>query len=291
MKTSELISEADNPFDAIKELNVEFKALAADVDLTLVAGMGWPNITQKGGWFGGGLGQKGGSNKKNFDTLSLPIETRRKAFLHMLAKKLEGLMDEGRDVKIGQGASRSQHIENAEKGRVLDQLTKNLENASPPGGTRREKMPCVVWFVGLDSKMARTSTLYITAAFYGPPSSGSIYSGDKLRVHLGGVIDLATSKKLIAAFNKFKKANSHTRVWDSKLRSYTEVKASPKWLAFMQDMGEVCSRIVGQPLPKGFSSKDHDYFHIDKKVLPSSATRLTPAEMDLVISTLWKHFK
>jgi hypothetical protein len=289
MKINELLYEAtDNPFDAIKAMNKEFKDLALKFEMSLVAGMGWPNINQKGGWFGGGLGSKGGNNKKQ-DTLSLPIENRRKGFLKELAKKLEGYMDEGREIEIGQGASRARHSEKGINGHIFDQLVKNAVIDKPPGNVDREKMPCVVWFVGFAGDLAGKSPLRITANFYGPPPEGSKYGGSHLYVDVGGTIDLAAGKKMHMALNKFKKL--HGPWSEYKDNKSVEHHADGLWIAFMKDVARFMSKVSGKALPDDYTGEDAGYFNIDRKVLPSSTPRLTPEQMEQLLAIFWKHIK
>jgi hypothetical protein len=292
MKTYELLREAaDNPFDAIKAMNREFKEMAADVELSLVAGMGWPNINQKGGWFGGGLGSKGGNNKKNVDSLTLPVEIRRKAFLKALAQKLEKLMDEGREIEIGQGASRAVHSEKGIKGHIFDQLMKNMVIDKPPGNIDRERMPCLVWFVGLGGDLAGKTPFRVTGNFYGQPPPGQEYGGPHLYIDVGGTIETAEGRKLHTALNKFRKVHGEWSSWDEKTNKHVRHENTAKWHAFIREMGQIMSKIVDKPLPADFDGTAKGYFSIDRKALSSSTQRLTPEQLDLIVSAMRKHCK
>lgn len=287
MKIRELLQEADDPTTAIKALNAEFKELAAKFDLTLVAGMGWPNITQTGGWFGGGLGSKGGRNKKE-ETLELPVEARRRGFLKELAKKLEGFLEEGREVKIARGATRSAHTEDAVKGRVLDQLMSNMVEDKPPGNVHRERMSSLVWYVGHSADLVGKTPLYIIVNAYGQPPAGQQYGGPNTRMDFGSTIDVDLGRKLHTAFNKFKKANGEWREYKGNTR--IEHNENSKWLAFMRDTAAFASKLTGKKLPDDFDGS-RSYFSIDRKFLPKNAPRMDAKQLEELIALLWKHFK
>lgn len=284
MKIYELLCEtADSHFSTIKAMNAEFKQMAADVDLTLVAGMGWPNITQKGGWFGGGLGNKGGNKKVDNLTITIPIEIRRKAFLKMLSKKLEGFLDEGREVQIGQGASRSAHSEKAIKGQIFHQLMANLVEVKPPGNVKREKMPCVVWFVSHESELASKTSLCIEAHI---SKKGPTDNTDYLYVNVGGIIDATAARELLSAFNKFCKA-----VNAPAMGYFSSSAPTPKWNAFIFEIGTILAKITGNKLSAADEQEITGRFKINKKAFPPKTQQLTSEQMELITSTMWKHMK
>lgn len=169
MRVAELITEELTVGQQVKAISAECKAIAKKFQLTLVAGMGWPNIVKDGGWMGGGLGPWRGIKDED---AWIKIEKRRIGFIKDLARKLEGYVAEGRKVKIGRGASRSVHQEDAIAGQVEEQLMKNLVEERPPGNVSAPRMPCVVWFVG----MLPGATLSSYASISVSMSSGGVHS-------------------------------------------------------------------------------------------------------------------
>jgi len=165
MKVHQLLYEEDEThFSSSKKLNLEFKDLAKKFDMTLVAGMGWPQIAKDGAWYGGGLGSHRG---KSDEESVLGIAARRKGFLKALAKKLEELMASGRAVKIAAKAERSKHQEDAVQGQVEEQLVKHALIAWPPGNVRyKEQIPTIAWFVGADPSVKVTDLLSFGGGAY-----------------------------------------------------------------------------------------------------------------------------
>lgn len=166
MRVVELFEEEPHISDVMKALSKEFRDLAKKYQLTVVAGMGWPQITKDGAWMGGGLGPLRGISD---DKALLSIEKRRIAFLKVVARRLEELMKEGRTVKIARGGQRSVHQEVAEPGRVEEQLRANLATEFPPASRGREKMPTVVWYVSAPAGATTTSFINMTMSLYHMP--------------------------------------------------------------------------------------------------------------------------
>lgn len=166
MRVVELFEEEPHISDVMKALNKEFKDLAKKYQLTVVAGMGWPQITKDGAWMGGGLGPLRGISD---DKALLSIEKRRIGFLKVVARRLEELMKEGRTVKIARGGQRSVHQEVAEPGRVEEQLRVNLVTETPPGTRGRGQLPTVVWYVSVPTGTATTSFINLTMSLYHMP--------------------------------------------------------------------------------------------------------------------------
>ena len=166
MRVVELFEEEPHISDVMKALNKEFRDLAKKYQLTVVAGMGWPQITKDGAWMGGGLGPLRGISD---DKALLSIEKRRIAFLKVVARRLEELMKEGRTVKIARGGQRSVHQEVAEPGRVEEQLRANLVTETPPATRGRGQLPTVVWYVSAPTGATTTSFVNMTMGLHHMP--------------------------------------------------------------------------------------------------------------------------
>ena len=157
--------EIASTFDAVKKLNAEFKSLAAELNLSLIAGIGWPNLTKDGAWYGGGIANKGGTRSKRDDIMD--EETRVEVFIHALTKKLEEFLEEGRVVRVGKGAARSAGITDVTPGQALEALRSNLIVQRPPGNTtRKANMPCVVWYVSNPVEMAGKTTITLYGSIF-----------------------------------------------------------------------------------------------------------------------------
>lgn len=268
MKTYELLQEetAQTPFGAIKELNVEFKALAAQFDLTLVAGMGWPQIGKDGAWYGGGIGSKGGNAKKQ-DTLSLPIEARRKGFFKELAKMLESMMAQGHVVKIAAGAARGTHQEDAIKGRVYDQLTMHAIKASPPGNvTNREAMPTVAWYVSLPAKWAGKTAVRIIGRFYKDVDEDGYGLGEGSQVDVGGSMDIKKAKALEKQITQFMKDSRKSSKYDPDTKKSTQYPPTKDATAFFNQTAKFLKNQIGWDGPQSVNPAA-SYFSIATKVL------------------------
>jgi hypothetical protein len=195
MKTYELLQESD-PFTVMKGLQAEFKQLAADMDLTIVAGMGWPQAAKGGAWYGGGLFQKGGKNAK-VDTIGLPVESRIKGFIKVLAKKLEAMMADGYTVKIAPGAERGKGTVDVARGEAAEKLQAGLLSRRAPGNvTNREPMPCVSWFVSDPADMVGQMAFRLTVMPYARPTGSEAYGQKQPSVELGGSMPEAKAKEL-----------------------------------------------------------------------------------------------
>lgn len=166
MRVVELFEEEPHISDVMKALSKEFRDLAKKYQLTVVAGMGWPQVTKDGAWMGGGLGPLRGISDEE---AVLSIEKRRIAFLKVVARRLEELMKEGRTVKIARGGSRSVHQEVAEPGRVEEQLRANLVTETPPATRGRGQLPTVVWYVSAPAGASTTSFVNMTMSLHHMP--------------------------------------------------------------------------------------------------------------------------
>lgn len=218
MKIHELLIEdnADiDPFSWIKAKNKEFKDIAAECGITLQAGMGWPVINKAGGWFGGGLGHKGGNARaaRADSEGALPLNVRTKAFLHLLAKKLEDLMAAGHIVKVAPAAERTANVVVLEPGTALEVLTKSVIVARPPGNHNGGPVPCVAWFVSLPPALAATTSVRFNFIFISDDWQGDygVRTGEKQSVTVGGSLPTKEAKQLEKDWNAFWSANNYRK--------------------------------------------------------------------------------
>lgn len=166
MRIIELFEEEQHISVAMKALNREFKDLAAKYKLSIVAGMGWPQVSKDGAWMGGGLAPlRGISDEKAM----LSFGHRQTGFLRAVARRLEALIKEGHTVKIAQGGSRSVHQEVAEAGKVEERLLANLRTETPPGVRGRGQMPTVVWYVSAPEGVTTSAFINLWASLYHLP--------------------------------------------------------------------------------------------------------------------------
>lgn len=173
MKVSQLFEE-QHTFSFAKEEQKAAKELAARYQLTLKAGMSWPNISKDGAWFGAGLAPLRGISDED---AMLSIAKRRTAFIKALAKRLEALAADGRAVKIGRGRERSAHTEDAIPGQIAEQLTANLVETHPPGGRPSDgTFPTVVWFISAPAGSITSSFVELNAAMVAGPNEWSTAS-------------------------------------------------------------------------------------------------------------------
>jgi hypothetical protein len=295
VKISELLLEdnADvDPFSWIKTKNKEFKDLAAECGLTLQAGMGWPAITKAGGWFGGGLGHKGGNTKaaKADAEGGLPINVRTKAFLHLLAKKLEDLMAAGHVVKVAPGAERARNVLVLEPGSALEALTKSLIVTLPPGNHPSiTAVPCVAWFVSLPTALAAVTSVRFNFIFmsddhtFAPPVTAGepwLKTGEKESVTVGGSLPTKEAKQLEKDWNAFWSVNNHREGhdWTETLpRTDKGVKMIKHMYEWLKSKGLIA--IKGNV--SDFSK--HHYASISLKTLTKDTKLVDMKELETVI--------
>ena len=157
--------ESESPAIVAKELHKEFVAIAKEYGLLLRGGMGWPRVTQKGMWSGGGIA----AGKRGVDDalMGMKIEQCVNAFLVDVAEKLEAVIKDGRTVLIGNGASADEKTaEPAQHGSVFSQLKAGMQVSVPPGGkSYEEKVPSVTWFISHPSHMVGMKTIVGSVSF------------------------------------------------------------------------------------------------------------------------------
>lgn len=292
-------AEPVDPFMAIKDMNKEFKDIAAQFDLTLVAGMGWPQIGTEGGWFGGGLGPKGGKARENSDTGDrIRLDIRRKGFLLALAKKLEGYIADGRVVLIAAGAARSKHKEEVKAGEAFKKLEAAAILALPPGNISIEKtMPCVAWYVSQPASMTGTIAVRFTGHFYGPPNPkdpdeiGRRADGYSMKynpkgfmsIDCGGTMTLEKAKRIDLDFRNFVRAHSGREYWNGRTQVKPITGETEKFRKMRNALGAYLGKVTGQKCPQPVA---HAHMEISRKVLPKSSTRI---DMEAFDQFLRKH--
>lgn len=198
MKIIELFEEEQHISTAMKALNKEFKDIANRYKLSIVAGMGWPQITKDGAWMGGGIGPLRGITD---DQAMLSFDKRMAGFIRTVARRLEDLIKEGHTVKVARGGQRSVHQEVAEAGRVEEQLLANLQTEVPPGVRGRGQMPTVVWYVSAPAGVSTTSFINISGSLYQMPGYRGYGTTKTFRLPS----DLAFEKALMSWLNKVKR--------------------------------------------------------------------------------------
>jgi hypothetical protein len=190
-----LNEEEVTAFEHVKRLDREFKDLAAEYGITLLAGVGWPGVLKNGGWYGGGMGPKGGS-KANADSLDMPMDIKVKGFIKELAEKLEGYVAAGLIVNIGVGADKLTTT-TPKAGEVLKHLVDGLQIARPPGAKPGQtRIPCVAWFVGLPSEFQGKGVFRFIQHFYRESKA-------PITLDIGGPFDPKEALKLKSAIKKF----------------------------------------------------------------------------------------
>lgn len=164
MKLQHLLQEQETPFSYIKKINAEFKAMAAEVDITLVAGMGWPKMNKDGGWMGGGFSQKGGN--KTIDDFTVELEHRVDYLIKQIAKKLEEYIAAGQVVKVAAGGSTGAKTDIiVGKGEALQKLKAGLIMTIPPGQRAYDdKKLTVAWFVGFPAALSGSESFSLEGA-------------------------------------------------------------------------------------------------------------------------------
>lgn len=96
MNVNELLQEATT-YDIGKQLNREFRDLAAQLDLT------WgemPGFLKGGAWYGGAISPKGGRREEAKREMTLPFDRRVKGFFRQLSKVLAQKHEEGHVISI-----------------------------------------------------------------------------------------------------------------------------------------------------------------------------------------------
>lgn len=225
MKVDELFEEGPTLLQAMKAISSDFKALANKFQLTLVAGMGWPNITKDGAWMGGGLGPARGITDEK---AALNIEKRRHGFILALARRLEALIQQGHTVKIALGANRSDHTEVAEAGRVEEQLFKNIKTMHPPGNVRSYAMPCIVWFVSAPADVSTAPLLSVQLGILDRHTSYGFGAYNSFRLPP----DADFEKKLTRWFGKVNRMKTYK--WGERT-DYLNPKYPPEYKQFVLD--------------------------------------------------------
>jgi hypothetical protein len=294
MLTFELLedtSEPTDPFAAIKAMNKEFKDLAAELDLTLVAGMGWPQIGAEGGWFGGGLGPKGGKRNEDPDKGRIRLDIRRKGFLHLLAKKLEDYIAAGRVVMVAAGAERSKHKEEVKAGEARAKLEAAAIDNMPPGNVTAPLMPCVAWYVSQPASMAGTIAVRFTGRFYGPPDPNDPEEIERrskghsmkynpkgsMAVDCGGTMTIEKAKRFDLDFRNFKRAHSGEQYWNGRASVTPITGETEKFRKMRNALGAYLGKVTGQECPQPVA---YAYMDVSRKVLPMSSMRIDMEDFD-----------
>jgi len=283
MKIRELLTEDKTPFDFIKGLSRKFKELAAEYDITIIAGMGWPKIQIAGGWIGGGLGQKGGHSAKNTgaedDDTMMPIEIRRKGFLAAVTLVLQDLIKDGHTVMVSAGAVSSSKIP-VDHDSVGQVLRSSLKMAKPPA-TRLPTMPCIAWFVSLPTDLVGTTNLSISVAAhadYEETPLGMVPSQEPLRAQYHVPMDSKEAASIGKKFAIFKTKN-YAKSQLSK-GTWTEGKHTAEWTDFQDHMIEYVLRNTDQKLPPNVSSV---YIDVSKSAAVSRVSKRISADDPLAI--------
>jgi hypothetical protein len=284
-------SEPTDPFAAIKGMNKEFKDLAAELDLTLVAGMGWPQVGAEGGWYGGGLGPKGGSRNEDPDKGRIRLDIRRKGFLQMLAKKLEGYIADGRTVMVAAGAERSKHKEEVKAGEALAKLIAAAVDNFPPGNVTAPVMPCLAWYVSQPASMAGTIAVRFTGRFYGPTDpkdpeeierrarghSMEYNPKESMAIDCGGTMTIEKAKRIDLDFRNFKRAHSGEQYWNGRVSVKPITGETEKFRKMRNALGAYLGKVTGQECPQPVAMA---YMEISRKVLPMSSQRIDMEAFD-----------
>lgn len=274
MKIAELLQESD-PFTVMKGLQAEFKQLALDMDLTIIAGMGWPQVVKDGAWYGGGFAQKGGANKKQ-DTISLPPEIRIKGFIKQLAKKLEAMMADGYTVKVAPGAERGKETIAVGRGEAAEKLAAALKNNKAPGNvSNRNMMPCVAWFVSNPADMQGQMAFRLTVIPYARPTGSEAYGQKQPVIELGGSMPEAKAKELKKAVDTIRKEGQN--IWRDGSQHPPEPEGLRKKTALIRAAASLAAE-VGKPLADNIDVAA-TYIDSTLKVLTKTTVRVDRADI------------
>jgi hypothetical protein len=271
MKIHELLQEEDTPFHFIKGLSNKFKALAAEYGITLVAGMGWPRVGAKGGWIGGGLGQKGGSRAKDAgvddDDINLPIEIRTKGFLAAATLMLQDLINNGHTVMVSVAADPASSKIPVDHDSVGQVLRASLKTATPPASRGILQIPCVAWFVSLPPALLGTANLTISIAAHAEyllhQDTGNILepSSEPLRAFYFTPMNSKTAGVIGKRFAAFKRQNAG--VGATVNGRWTQINQTQKWLDFQDEMFKYVLDSTDQKFPPKVSGV---YIDVSKTV-------------------------
>lgn len=282
MKIHELLLESD-PFTNMKELNAEFKQLAADTDLTIVAGMGWPQVVKGGAWYGGGIETRGRKNKVQ-DALTLPHHIRVKGFLQLVAKKLEALIADGRTVKVAPGAARGTKTIDVKAGEVAKVLQDSAIMAFPPGNNpKAPEMPCVAWYVSTPPEFDNLTAVRVTYYQYisGPDSTdyaGRIKAGT---VAIGSAFPPAQAKALLKKVNEIMTVSKTGVVKNAETDKYDLVPPTGNSLRLRKELMAAAEKLASAVDRKSPGKVDVVASHVEIKIaiLTKTTIRVDPALM------------
>lgn len=217
-------SESENPSVVAKALHKEFAAMAKEYGLVLQGGMGWPRVSQKGLWTGGGIAA--GSQKVDDAVKDIKYEQRVNAFLIDASAKIEQLLDDGRAVLIGKGVSSDMKTAvPAVKGRVFNQLKDSIQTSKPPGAAFGKEVPSVVWFIPHPPHLLGMKTLTGSVV----DGTASIHKDKRTAAEGGGMsFHLSMPAKEARALEKLS-----DEYRDISYRAYRESKTDPETDAAM----------------------------------------------------------
>jgi hypothetical protein len=284
MRIAELLLE-DEPANDVQDMDEIFKGFAEKYGLTILHGMGWPSFNSKGGWFGGGLGIRGGSRTK-IDTDILAIEVRIRGFLVAVSKHLEAMMAEGRVVMISKGADRTHSKIVIKPGEAKQALIDNAVDARPPGSnapTSRGKFPCVAWFIGMPTAMAGLATVGVQLNF-----NEEVHGGKWPRfMHGFGTMEAKKALRLEKDFLKFdEKERRHEESNPAVKYGRIWVDASPAWLKMARAVTANVAKQIGIPNftdEKGNLAHMPGWISVKRSPTGINTTRIDMDELEAVI--------
>lgn len=262
MKLQDLFESAEaTGFTFAKDLNSEFKEMAATNDITLVHPMGWPAIVKNGAWYGGGMIVKGGARAEAKRRISMPIEVRAKAFAMEVAEKLEALMKQGMSVAVGSGSSRSTRTD-VKPGHAKEALLTAMKIDRPQinSDLRHQDMPCLVWFVETPQAISDSQLLRLSLhAHHQLPNARELpWSSQNTFIDIAGTFPTSEVKRYQKTLN-----TESPQLW--------------------QDIFNLGVKHGIKPTSKSPLRQDRGFLKISTKILSKDTIRVPSAELKAIL--------